>query len=201
MSVMLSAASCLRWAVRLVGAPDEAALVGQAERLDDAARRDAPIFLPYLSGERTPHNDPAAQGAFVGLAHGTDRSSIGYAVLEGVAFGLADGVAALRAAGTELGVLSLVGGGARSAAWGQLVADVLGTLLETHEGGETGAALGAARLGHLACGGSEPEVCGRPPVARRFEPSAAAGALLAPRLERFRRLYRSLAPLWREGGA
>jgi xylulokinase len=118
-------------------------------------------------------------------------------VLEGVTFGLADGLAALQAAGTEAGTLSLVGGGSRSASWAQLIADVLRVRLERHAGGETGAALGAARLGHLACGGDEAEVCTRPPVSGAWEPSAGAAAVLAERLERFRELYRALAPLWR----
>jgi xylulokinase len=92
--------------------------------------------------------------------------------------------------------LSLVGGGSRSPCWAQLIADVLGVTLETHVGGEAGAALGAARLAQLACGAGEAEVCTRPPVARAFTPGAAGGALLAERLERFRRLYAAVAPLW-----
>jgi xylulokinase len=200
MSVMLSAASCARWITRVLGAPSEAALDAEVATLDGAARARAPVFLPYLSGERTPHDDPAAQGVLFGLTHDTDRRALGYAVLEGVAFGLADGVDALRAAGTEVGALSLVGGGSRSALWAQLIADVLGTPLETHVGGEAGAALGAARLAQLACGGREAEVCGRPPVARRFEPARLAVAVIAERLGRFRELYRAVAPLWGQGG-
>jgi len=115
--------------------------------------------------------------------------------------GLADGLAALQAAGTQVGTLSLVGGGSRSPFWAQLLADVLEVGVQTHQGGETGAALGAARLGHLACGGDEAAVCTRPPVARTFEPSRLAGASCGERLARFRELYPALAPLWRAGGA
>jgi xylulokinase len=201
MSVMLSAASCLRWVTRLLGYASEAEAVADAERLDAAARAQAPIFLPYLSGERTPHNDPAAQGAFVGMTHGTGRPALVYAVLEGVAFGLADGLAALQAAGTQVGTLSLVGGGSRSAFWAQLLADVLQVRTQTHQGGEAGAALGAARLGHLACGGDEAQVCTRPPVARTHEPSGEGAAARAERLGRFRELYRSVAPLWKRAQA
>ena len=197
MSVMLSAASCLRWATALVKAKDEAEILAEVERLDPAARAAAPIFLPYLSGERTPHNDPAAQGVFFGLVHGTDRAALVYSVIEGVAFGLADGLDALRAAGTTVGTLSLVGGGSRSAFWAQLIADVLEVPLQTHTGGETGGALGAARLGQLACGAAEAAVCGRPPVARTFEPTAAGRAPLVERLARFRNLYRAVAPVFR----
>lgn len=201
MSVMLSAASCLRWVTQLVGCASEAEAVAEAERLDAPARTQAPLFLPYLSGERTPHNDPAAQGVFVGLTHATGRAALVYAVLEGVAFGLADGLAALEAAGTRARTLSLVGGGSRSPFWAQMIADVLQVSVQAHQGGETGAALGAARLGHLACGGDEAEVCTRPPVANTYVPSTAGADVRAERLGRFRELYRAVAPLWKRDDA
>ncbi len=199
MSVMLSAASCLRWATQLVRAASETEILAEVEKLGAAARGAAPVFLPYLSGERSPHNDPAAQGVFFGLTHGTDRAALVYSVIEGVAFGLTDGVDALRAAGTEIGTLSLVGGGSRSPYWAQLIADLFQATLQTHTGGETGAALGAARLGQLACGAAEEAVCTRPPVNRTFEPSAAARGPLVERLARFRTLYRTVAPIFRGG--
>jgi xylulokinase len=89
MSVMLSAASALDWAARLTGTQDTGALVAKAQARGRLDGRE--IFLPYLSGERTPHNDPAARGVLFGLDHDSDAGSIGQAVLEGVAFGLADG--------------------------------------------------------------------------------------------------------------
>ena len=200
MSVMLSAASCLRWVTRATGSASEAAARAEVERLPAEARARAPLFLPYLSGERTPHDDPGAQGVFFGLTHDTDRAALAYAAVEGVAFGLLDGLAALRAAGTSVRTLSLVGGGARSPLWAQLIADLLEVTLETHEGGETGAALGAARLARLACGASEAEACARPPASRSFTPSAGGRAPLLGRVERFRELYRTVAPLWRQAG-
>jgi len=196
MSVMLSAAACLRWFCRFVGA-DEAALLAElapAFSPDDSAV-NAPIFLPYLAGERTPHNDPFAPGGFHGLTAGTTRADGTYAVLEGVAFGLADGLAALREAGTEVRRLSLVGGGARSAYWAQLIADALGVELLVHAGSEAGGALGAARLGWLAAGGDAEAVCTRPAIAARFTPDPARQARLAPRLARFRSLYPRLRSL------
>jgi xylulokinase len=201
MSVMLSAASCLRWVTQLVGGRDEAEVLAEVEQLGAGARARAPIFLPYLSGERSPHNDPAALGVFYGLTHDTGRAALVYAVLEGITFGLADGVEALRAAGTEVKVLSLVGGGARSAYWAQLLADVFGATLQTHLGGETGAALGAARLGHLACGGAEAEVCQRPPLRQEFRPSREDPVGLGQRLQRFRRLYGAISPEWKREAA
>ena len=201
MSVMLSAASCLSWITALVGGASEAAVLAEVATLDEAGRAQAPIFLPYLSGERTPHNDPAAKGVFFGLTNGTDRRALVYSVVEGVSFGLADGLDALASAGTRAGTLSLVGGGSRSALWAQLLADVLQTPLTVHAGGEAGGALGAARLGHLACGGEERTVCTRPPVAKEHLPSRDASARFQTRLDRFRVLYRVLSPVWKEVGA
>lgn len=190
MSVMLSAASCLQWFTRISGAADEAALVDEVAGLSVEARAAAPIFLPYLAGERTPHNDPFATGAFFGLRHETTRAACAYAVLEGVAFGLADGLAALRAAGTEVARLSLLGGGARSPLWGQLIADTLGVTCDVHAGAEAGAALGAARLGAIAAGAPLAQVCRRPGLLQAFEPDAAHHRGLRGRLHRYREIYR-----------
>ena len=192
MSVMLSAASCLKWFVQFSGAADEAALLAEVAALPVERLRDAPLFLPYLAGERTPHNDPFAQGAFFGLTHESTRALAAYAVLEGVAFGLADGLAALQASGTTVSGLSLVGGGSRSALWAQLIADALDVEIRLHAGGEAGGALGAARLGWLADGGQVAEVCAKPAISARFVPDAARHASLQERLARYRELYQRL---------
>ncbi len=189
MSVMLSAARGLRWVCELLGLPGEQTLLDRVASLSSAQRAAAPIFLPYLSGERTPHNDPHAQGVLFGLSAGHDAASVGYAVLEGVAFGLRDGWASMQVATGEVKELSLVGGGARSALWAGLIASTLGVPLVTHEGGEAGAALGAARLAWLAAGGDLGAVCVRPAARERFEPDAQRSAVLEPRYQRFRRLY------------
>jgi xylulokinase len=196
MSVMLSAASCLKWACGITGAVSEATLLDEVAQLPVAALKAAPLFLPYLSGERTPHNDPYAKGVLFDLGHDTTRVHIGYAVLEGVAFGMADGLGALRAAGTETGTLSLVGGGSRSRYWAQLIADALNVPTCTHQGSEAGAALGAARLGWMAAGGAEEAVCTKPPVAAIHEPDTAAHERLQERLAQFRALYRQLKPVF-----
>lgn len=194
MSVMLSAASCLSWITRATGAHNEAALLPEAEALPQAALARAPLFLPYLSGERTPHNDAHAQGVFFGLGHETCRGALAYSVLEGVAFGMRDGLAALRTAGTEAGTLSLVGGGARSSYWSQLLADTLDLPIATHSEGSAGAALGAARLGALASGQPEAQACAPLAVAQRFEPDAARHGVLTQRHARYRALYPLLRP-------
>ncbi len=187
MSVMLSAASAVSWAARAFGfGGSEAALLEAAARLDAPARRRAPLFLPYLSGERSPHNHAGAQGVLFGLtqAHGPD--DIAYAVAEGVCLGLRDGLDTLVA---PSGPLALVGGGARSAWWAQLLADILEVPLTLAEGGEAGAALGAARLAWLADGGEEAVVCTAPAVRQRFVPDRAAAEAHRARHRRFRQLY------------
>ena len=196
MSVMLSAASCLSWVTRATGAANEAALLPEVESLSATARDNAPLFLPYLSGERTPHNDPHAQGVFFGLGHDTSRSMLAYAVLEGVAFGLRDGLDALRAAGTYVATLSLVGGGARSSYWSQLLANVLGVSIVTHQESSAGAALGAARLAALADGRSEEAVCPRLAVTQGFEPNPECQGILTQRHQRYQTIYRQLRPVF-----
>ncbi len=204
MSVMLSAASSLRWAAQLLGQPDEATLLARVATLSDAQRDSAPLFLPYLSGERTPHNHPHAQGVFFGLDPRHDAAALGHAVIEGVAFGLLDGWQALGAVPGSVAQLSLVGGGARSALWAQMLASTLGLPLVRHRGSESGGALGAARLAWLADLGQRgtaetdalAQVCPAPPVADRFEPDPAERARLLPRHARFQALYQALRPVF-----
>jgi xylulokinase len=194
MSVVLSAASALRWVTLLLGQKDEATLIDKVSGLSAKQRQQAPLFLPYLSGERTPHNNANAQGVFFGLTHEHDAAAMGYAVLEGVGFALLDGWQALQAGGGHADSLALVGGGGRSVWWAQMLASLLGTRLVSGVGAEAGGALGAARLAWLACGGSVDEVCRVPAVARVAEPDAAWAAELMPRHARFQRLYSALKP-------
>jgi xylulokinase len=194
MSVMLSAAGAVSWATRTLGFDNEAALLAAAARLTPAERAAAPLFLPYLSGERTPHNQPLASGVWFGMTASHGREALAYAVAEGAGFGLRDGLQTLSNSEPPLCALSLVGGGARDAWWAQLLADTLGLTLHVHAGAETGAALGAARLAWLACGGAIDTVCTTPPVSRRFVPDAASHAALVPRHARFQSLYAALLP-------
>lgn len=189
MSVMLSAASALQWATGVLGQPSEGALLAQAQTLTLAQRAGAPLFLPYLGGERTPHNDAKVRGSFHGLGFDTDVARLGYAVMEGVTFGLKDGLAALNAAGSTVQCLSLVGGGSRSALWAQQLASALNVEVVTHGSSAVGGALGAARLAWMATGAAQHTVCLRPPVEATYPPDLLEQEMLAGRYAQFRALY------------
>ena len=186
MAVMLSASSSLAWFSQLTGATPADLL---APLQTGEVRVHAPLFLPYLSGERTPHADPAASASFLGLRHGHGRDDLAYAVIEGVAFSFADGLSALQEAGTTAQRLLAIGGGARSDAWLQLMADVLDVPIDRPAGAEVGPALGAARLALLSLGLPAAEVLQPPPTARSFAPRTDAGAALRSRLARYREAY------------
>ena len=141
MSVMLSAASCLDWAAKLTGLVSVPALIDAAQQADEHAE---PVwFLPYLSGERTPHNNPQAKGVFFGLTHQHGPAELAQAVLEGVGFALADGMDVVHACGIQPASITLIGGGARSEYWRQMLSDISGLQLDYRTGGDVGPALGA----------------------------------------------------------
>ncbi|NTS65533.1 xylulokinase [Sphingomonas sp. HHU CXW] len=188
MSVHLSAASCIDWVARITGVAGAAELFARAEAAGPASGPE--LFLPYLSGERTPHNDPAVRGAFLRLDHDSDAGRLSQAVLEGVAFALADGLAVLREAGTVVERLSVIGGGARSRYWGQVLAAAVEVELVYLQGGEVGPALGAARLAQLGVDGGDPAtVCAAPPVSHSIMPDPALVAALAEKKAAFRDAY------------
>lgn len=154
MGVMLSATDSLNWLSRMTGqAPADMTMA-----LGDTLRPPGDVrFLPYLSGERTPHNDAEIRGSFTGLSASTTREDLTCAVIEGVAFALRDSFDALKATGTQFEKLIAIGGGSASDYWLQVIATLFGVPLHKPDAGEFGAALGAARLGMIAALGSEPE--------------------------------------------
>lgn len=190
MGVILSATDGLNWLAGVTGAKP-AELTGEL-----GAELRAPsgvAFLPYLSGERTPHNDAAIRGALIGLSHQSDRASLTQAVFEGVAFALLDNLEALRAAGTELSAVMAVGGGSRSQLWLKTIATVLGIPVELPADGDFGAAFGAARLGLIAAENAEPvSVLTRPRIASIIEPDRALASAYGDAYARFRALYPAL---------
>jgi len=197
MSVMLNAASCLDFTAWLTGQKDVPALLAEAEQR--GLRENGPLFLPYLTGERTPHNDAHARGSFTNLGPDTDRADLANATLEGVGLGLLDGLLAVESTGLTSDEITVIGGGSRSAYWTQMLADILGRRLVLRSGGEVGPALGAARLAHLAVDphASLEEVCPMPEVTAVREPDAARHAyFLQTRHPLFRRSYEQLKPLY-----
>ncbi len=195
MSVMLSAASCLDWAANLTGTASVGELIGLAENTPPA---DSPVcFLPYLSGERTPHNNPNAKGTLFGLTHQHGPADIARAVLEGVGFALADGMDVLHATGLKPHSITLIGGGARSPYWRQMLADISGLTLEYRTGGDVGPALGAARLAQIAMNPGSPLEQFLPELALEqvHQPDAQKHKVYAERRKVFRELYKRLEDL------
>jgi len=194
MTVHLSAASCLDWAARQLNYANAHELIESAMLAGCASGPE--IFVPYLSGERTPHNDPHVRAAWMLLNNETSPGRLASAVLEGIAFAHADGLNALRQAGTHIDRLSVIGGGSRSRYWGKIIASALDLPIDYLEGGEVGPALGAARLAILGVTKQSPsEVCIRPPVIASAEPDPAMTELLAPKFANYLAAYPGLAAL------
>ncbi|MBV8963550.1 MAG: xylulokinase [Hyphomicrobiales bacterium] len=198
MAALLNGASAAGWIARALGRGDIDALMNETE----AGFRGPSnlIFLPYLQGERTPHNDPKAKGVFFGLHPGITATDLVQAVLEGVAFSVADAQAALLAAGADPELPSVIGGGARNRFWMKLLASVLGKPLALRREGEKGPAFGAARLARLAVTGEAlSEVCAAPPIASIIEPEPELTCAYADRLSRYRSLYKALKSEFQQG--
>ena len=194
MGVMLSAAGSLRWLRDTVGGTyDE--LLAEAEAWPPGT--EGLLFQPYLVGERTPHVDPNARGAFVGLSIRHDRGALARAVLEGVAYGLRDSLELLRELGVNATAARVSGGGARSELWLQIVASVLDVPLEVTEV-EEGAAFGAALLGGVKTGvfadvAEAVRSCVR--IRDSVDPVPAWRDAYEQGYARFRSLYPALQPL------
>ncbi len=172
MGVILAATDALNWYAALVG-DSAAALTGA---LTDLQAPGKTLFLPYLGGERTPLNDAAIRGAFLGLEHATDRVAATRAVLEGVTFAFRDSRNALAATGTKIERLLAVGGGSRSDYWLQAIATALDIPVHLPVAGDFGGAFGAARLGLMAATGAGAEIATLPPIARTITPDRSLTA-------------------------
>ncbi|QOL80297.1 xylulokinase [Pseudooceanicola spongiae] len=189
MGVMLSATDSLNWLARISGRrPAELTSV-----LGDVQAPGRAQFLPYLAGERTPHNDAAIRGAFTGLGTETTLEDMTRAVLEGVAYGLRDSAEALKGVGARPEALLAIGGGSASPYWVKLIATVLDVPLMLPAKGEFGAALGAARLGLVAAGEAQAdEVMTRPEIGSVVEPDKSLTEAFDAGYHRFRAAYPGL---------
>ncbi|WP_224815693.1 xylulokinase [Hasllibacter sp. MH4015] len=186
MAAMLNGARPMAWLAELLGRPIPD-LLAEAEGAEPG-----PIFLPYLTGERTPHGDADIRAGFWGLSEGTTQGTMMRAVVEAVAFTFADALAAMEAAGTRPARLLAIGGGTRSDFLLQMIADVMGVPIGRSDGADIGPALGAARLAQIATGAPVADVAVKPDVSRWFEPDATRAGALAPRLAGYRALYPAL---------
>jgi xylulokinase len=184
MGVVLSAAASLAWWAGVTARSEDDLLA----ELEGGTGPGDELFAPYLSGERTPHNDASVRGAFVGLDASTSRAAMTGAVIDGVCHALRDAQLALAGAGSSPREADLIGGGARSPLWSQRLADVLGITLHQIADSEVGGAIGAARLGRMAAG--DDLSCARKPRRlRTFEPRPGEIARHAERHAQWRHLY------------
>ena len=191
MGVILAATDALNWYASLVG-QSAATLTGELGRLQAPSKT---LFLPYLGGERTPLNDAAIRGAFLGLEHATDRAAGTRAVLEGVTFAFRDSRDALAATGTRLEQVLAVGGGSKSDYWLRAIATALDLSILVPADGDFGGALGAARLAIMAATGASAEIATKPPIARSIDPDPALTAAFADGHARYAAARRAIQSL------
>ncbi|AYD02323.1 xylulokinase [Neorhizobium sp. NCHU2750] len=187
MGVILSAADAINWHAKVMGKP-AAELSGE---LGETLKAPTGVtFLPYLSGERTPHNDAVIRGAFIGLEHESSRVVLTQAVLEGVTFAIRDSFEALKSAGTSIGRVTAIGGGSRSRYWLSSIATALGVPVDIPADGDFGAAFGAARLGLIAATGADPvSVCSAPKTEKTIDPVTGLTEAYEVAYRRYRAAY------------
>ncbi len=194
MAVMLAATDSLNWLCTISGKTAEeltGALEGSTYTPTDV------LFLPYLGGERTPHNDADARGVFVGLSHSSDIETLTRAVLQGVCFAFRDGLAAIESTGATLESAFVIGGGSRSDYWNSMMATVLNKPLHKTVDGDFGASLGAARLGMIAAEQGDPlSVCTAPPIESTIEPVGTHTAEIEHQYRNYQTAYAALKPVY-----
>jgi xylulokinase len=187
MAAMLNGARPMQWFADSIGAALPDLLVEAAT----VAPGDAPLFLPYLTGERSPHGDPHIRGAFYGLSDGMSRAEMMRGVINAIAFSFADAADSLRGAGSDPADILAIGGGAQSDLLLQTIADVLNVQIKRSDDPATGPALGAAKLAAVTAGAATADdLAARPAVQRIFEPVPCD--LLTTSLGGYRALYHRL---------
>jgi xylulokinase len=187
MGVILSATDSLNWLARMTG-QQQADLSRAAEAQFKGPGEE--IFLPYLSGERTPHNNAKARGSFTGLSQSTEPAQLAQAVMEGVTFAFRDCQRVLSDAGTKIDRLLAVGGGSKSPLWLKMIATNLNMEIALPEDGDFGGALGAARLGLCAATGADPAaVMTMPAIKTVIAPDKGLTNAYADQYARYRALY------------
>lgn len=197
MGCMLSAASCNKWWMEDILNTKE--FVDEQKDIDALGENDV-YYLPYLMGERSPHNDPAARAAFIGMRMDTGRKQMTQAVLEGVAFALRDSLEVARKLGINIERTKICGGGAKSPLWCNIIANVLNLKVDLLEN-EEGPALGGALLAAVACGkfkSVEEAASSIVKVRKTIEPDADIVAKYEKRYSVFKKFYPALKDIYRE---
>ena len=193
MGVILAASDCVSWLSDITGQT-------AAELASLATAKENPItdlyFHPYLSGERTPHNDAGARGGFIGLRRGHDAGDMMLAVMQGVAFAMVDALEVLTKAGASPDQLIATGGGANNHDWLRLIASLSDYPLAVPEQSDQGAALGAARLAALSTGRRLDDICQPPSIQAIIQPDEATHATLHQMHDKSRQLFQAIRPLY-----
>ena len=195
MGCMLSAASCNKWwAEEILGTKDFAKEQEGITKLGE----NHVFFLPYLMGERSPHNNPDARGVFFGMSMDTTRADMTQAVLEGVAFGLRDSLEVARSLGIKIERTKICGGGAKSPLWKKIIANVMNLKVDVLEN-EEGPSMGGAMLAAVGCGAyPDVETIGKEfaKVVDTVEPEPELVAKYEEKYQKFRKLYPGMKELF-----
>lgn len=195
MGCMLSAASCNKWWMdEIIGTKDYA----QEQKAIEKLGENHVYFLPYLMGERSPHNNPNARATFIGMTMDTTRADMTQAVLEGVAFALRDSLEVAKSLGIDLKRTKICGGGAKSPLWKKMIANILNLKVDVIES-EEGPAMGGAMLAAVACGeyGSVEEIAAKVvKIVDTVEPDPELVAKYEARYAQFREIYPTCKPLF-----
>ena len=193
MSVMLSASNCLDWICKITNSSIQDTLKNVEEYFSDLNRlENTSFFLPYLSGERTPHNDPHIRGSFHSIKTTTDATNMQYAVIEGISFGILDGINSILKVNNKFENIYMVGGGSRSSFWIELLASLLNRKLSVCDQSEFGAALGVARLAMFADKNtSKQNIIKEIEISKEYNPKEEKINLLLKRYKNWKNLYSS----------
>jgi xylulokinase len=193
MGVILSATASLEWLAGVLKTPAPKLTKALGTKLDGPS---SALFLPYLSGERTPVGDAQIRGLMMGLGHESDAKTMTHAVLDGVAFAFRDNLEALKDAGTDVKRVMAVGGGTHSELWLKIIATVLGVPVDLPAAGDVGGAFGAARMGLMAAtGASYKSVCTTPKIAKTIHPEKKAKAAYDAAYGRYSKIYPAIKGL------
>ena len=192
MGVILAASDCVSWLCDITGR-DVENLMQEMAKTDLLATM--PLFHPYLSGERTPHNDANATAGFLGLRRGDSAGDMARGVLQGVSFAIADCLDVLRDAGAVPTTLLATGGGSNNEIWLRYIASVTDCPISVPLQADIGAALGAARLAMIADGHKIETICIKPPIGKTIKPDPEWAARLKPARQKWQKAYQAIAPL------